>query len=99
MEIILILAAACCLFYYFIIKKAGNLVFWKLFYQYPEEAFRFISTNPHWHIGQKPAHREVVGPFKMWNPDTGKRISVYYESEFVKTTQKEFCEKMTANKV
>lgn len=99
MEIMLILAVGCFLYYYFVMKKAGNLPFWKLVNQHPEEAFRFISTNPHWHIGQKPTHRQVVGPFKMWNPDTGQRISAYCENEFIETTQKEFCEKMKGNEV
>lgn len=94
MEIVVVGVLAIIAIYFLFFRKAGNLGFWQLVQKFPAEAYHFFETNPHWHIGQKPVGKIVVGPFKVRDPVDGRFVSVYCDEDFMDATQNELSERL-----
>lgn len=70
------------------ILSRKSLPFWKMVERYPQEAWQFITANPHFHF-EKSKGQDVVGPFAYVTPD-GRVVTLYIDADHIERVQQEF---------
>lgn len=89
MEIIILLIVG--LIVWFVVAHfMGKPDFWQLTRKHPEAAWKFFNSKPEWFVEQKPSNLDVVGPFRVTNPQTGDLVKIYCESARIIQSQNEF---------
>ena len=76
----------------------GNPTFWAETRKNPTLAWRYISSQSEWFIGEKPSDIDVVGPFRIVNPNNGQLTIIWCEATKIKKSQRDFIEIIKANR-
>ena len=76
--------------------KMGNLSFWKLAAQLPDQAFEWWTSDPTWMVleNSAPAPGEgFVGPFLFTVPTLGRTLKLYARQDQIEQSQQRFVQK------
>ena len=76
--------------------KMGNLSFWKLAAQLPDQAFEWWTSDPTWVVleNSAPAPGEgFVGPFLFTVPTLGRTLKLYAQQDQIEQSQQRFVQK------
>ena len=76
--------------------KMGNLSFWKLAAQLPDQAFEWWTSDPTWVVLENSAPapgEDFVGPFLFTVPTLGRTLKLYARQDQIEQSQQRFVQK------
>ena len=68
----------------------GKPDFWKATRKNPELAWRFFNNHPAWYINEKPENVDIVGPFRVVNPNNGELTKLWCDADKIEKSQEDF---------